>query len=262
MNRISFLLAAAIICVAVPANGAVLVDFDAGNVGNGKLLSAGAALVNETLPGNIFFNADGRALAQYGNDGYNGGGVGSASSISDFTNNAGVQFSGWTVYRGPYSGGNNSFGLLENGGRMGDANVTGDGHAFANAGEFFMLSDPFSQAIADGDTINISYQGGSDNGTADISTYLVLDGANSGTLFDATTGLGSSEPQIVLTSSGAGFTAASTVQLLFVTSTSDNSRALMDDVRFEVASAVPEPSSFALLALVGGAVVTHRRRKA
>ena len=250
---------------AASSSAAVLINFDAGNAGNGQLLNditvsgtvyQQGALLNETLPGNIFHNTSGRSLIQYGNAGYNAGGVGTVANTVGITDNAAVQITGFTVYQGAYSGGNNSLGFLENGSRLGaSGNVTGNGDAFANAGEFFLFSDVYNQSVLPTDIVTISFQGGSDNGTATFDAYLLIDGSTAGTQIGTTqTGNASGDPRLTFTATG--LSAASSVQLVVEAATSDNSRSLVDNVYFEV---VPEPST-ALLASLGALGLLRRRR--
>jgi len=256
---------AAMLLSAGSASAVVLINFDAGNAGNGQLLNditvggtayPQGALLNETLPGLIFHNSDGRSLMQYGVGGYNDGGVGTPGTISDITNNAAVQLSGFTNYQGAYTGGNNSMGFLETFTRLGaTGNTAGNGHAFANAGEFFLFSDVYNQTVGAGDTISISFQGGSDNGTASFSAYLILDGSDIATQIGVTqVGNATGDPRLEFSTSG--LTAATSIQLLIEASTPDNSRSLVDNVYLEV---VPEPSSALLVGL--GALGLLRRRR-
>lgn len=251
--------------VSASANGAVLIDYDAGNAGNGRLLNditynstvyPQGVLLNETLPGNIFHNSDGRSLIQYGNAGYNGGGVGSLSSISDITDNAAAQIAGFTVYQGLYSGGNNSLGFLENGTRLGaTGNEAGNGDAFANAGEFWLFSDVYNVPVSASETVTISFQGGSDNGIASFSAWLIIDGANSATQVGSLqAGNAAGDPRLTYTATG--LTANTSIQLVIEASTPDNSRSLIDNVFLEV---VPEPST-ALLGGLGLLAFLRRRR--
>lgn len=252
------------------AGAATIIGFDDANVGNGKLLNditvdnvvyQQGQLINEDLPGNIFHNSDGRSLIQYGVSGYNDGGAGDMSDVTNILNNAGVVINGFTVYQGEYSGGNNSLGFLENGTRLGAAgNEAGNGDAFANAGEFFLFSDVVNTTVSPSDTIDISFQGGSDNGSADFAVYLLIDGATAGTQIGATqTGNAAGDPRLSFTATG--LTASTSVQLAVAASTSDNSRSLIDNVSFEI-TPVPEPSSIAigLLSACGFAAVAMRRR--
>lgn len=262
--------AAAVLLAGSPACAATIISHDDANIGNGKLLNditvgnvvyQQGQLINETLPGNIFHNTDGRSLIQYGVSGYNDGGVGDMTDVTNILNNAGVVINGFTVYQGEYSGGNNSLGFLENGTRLGAAgNEAGNGDAFANAGEFFLFSDVYNTSVSPSDTIDISFQGGSDNGSADFSVYLLLDGATAGTQIGSTqTGNAAGDPRLSFTATG--LTASTSVQLAIATATSDNTRSLIDNVSFEI-TPVPEPSSvlLGLLSAGGLAAVAMRRR--
>lgn len=246
------------------SNASVLINYDANNAGNGKLLNditvsavtyQQGILLNETT-GQIFHNTSGRSLIQYGTGGYNGGGVGTIADVTNIVDNAAVQINGFTVYQGAYSGGNNSLGFLESGGRLGDASAAGDGHAFANAGEFFLFSDVYTQSVLPTDIVRISFQGGSDNGTATFSAYLLIDGATAGTpIGGAQTADSSGSPRLEF--SATGLTANSSIQLVIDASTvGSNARSLLDDVYLDV---VPEPSSALLVGL--GALGLMRRRR-
>jgi len=269
MKLIALTIAALLFATGAAYADVVLIDYDAGNVGNGQLLNditvggvtyQQGALLNETLPGNIFHNTDGRSLAQYGGDGYNGGGVGDMTNTANIVDNAAVELNGFIAYRGNYSGGNNSFGFLENSTRLGaTGNVPGNGDAFANSGEFFLFSDVYMQALTAADTVNISFQGGSDNGTATFDAYLLIDGATVGTQIGSTqTGNAAGSPR--LTYAATGLTGSS-LQLVIEAATGGNSRSLIDNIQFEIIQPIPEPGSFALLSLLGVAVGFKRRRR-
>lgn len=220
------------------------------------MIGAGATINGAT--GTINTNTNGRALV---------GGLGS-NPATDFTNflsvsnNPGVGIDGWSIMRWRYQGGNDALGTLENGGRLGKANATNDGQAFANSSDFLVMSDAYSPASTNAaDTFNVSAVVGSDisSGTATftLNTYLIFDDSVI-TLFDSRTIQGNPDADDLSLTGLAPGAAYSSVRVLFAVDASNGVRGLIDDVTLEQVP-VPEPGSLALLGL-GGLLIARRRR--
>lgn len=254
----------ALFCTHV--NGATISLIDAGT-GNGDFLqdptgvAAGAAVaVNGAAA--LSTNGNGRALSGIGTiDG------GSFADIATITDNRGVEFDDWGVYRWFYQSGNNAMGLLENGGRLGKANAANDGQVFANSSDYFVLSDPVAYAGSAGDVLDFSVLAGTDisGGIFGLDIYLVFDGGPAGVLVQ------SNSSQTTTGSTFAGsYTAPaafSTVQYGFAVDAvqaNDNNgvstRTLLDDARLHVCP-VPEPTGLAFLGLLSGVILVFRRRR-
>lgn len=261
MKKVFGLAIAAMMGFASTGSAASVTLIDA-TTGNGDFLSdpagvaapAGAAVNGAPAAAT---NGFGRALS--------GNGTSQGGSLTDFTtvtDNRGVTIGGWGVYRTFYNGGSDALGFLENGDRLGKANVAFDGQAFANSSDYVLLSDPIAHAGTAGDSLDWSILAGHDIGDGfTIDTYVIFDDAT-GITADASNTFAATP---VTTVSGSVIAAAdySTVRLgFFVDATqTSNTRVLLDDARLTVISAVPEPGALALLSVAGIGMAVRRRRR-
>ncbi|QDT67656.1 PEP-CTERM motif protein [Planctomycetes bacterium MalM25] len=262
--RITTMAAALAVCLCIGSADAApitLIDYTSGaaSPGNGAFFSDPAGVVapagvSVNAAGAINQNGNGRALAAADqNDTID------FTDLTDITENKGVEISGWGNYRWTYIGGNNALGFLENGGRLGKANAANDGQVFANSGPYILVSDAYSEgSLGDaGDSYDLSLLTGSDNGSFDLETFLVLDDTTFVSIDDRNI---SSTGETVSLSGTIG-SSYSTMRVVFAVDAPNGSRGLIDDVSLAVTSAIPEPSTVALsmLALAG---LGFRRRLA
>ncbi len=188
------------------------------------------------------------------------------------TSTNGIDIDGWTLIRVAYNGGNNAFGLDGNFG-FDDASFeaanTGSGQAFQNGNDnsvVDLIADQISHTGSLGDVFDLSYLVGSDSaGAGGALVTLTLDAnlaSEQVVNFGAQSRFGTSR-------AGANTVAEqyvstgeyTTVDLqLRMQNSGGSTRTLIDDVRLDVTSAIPEPATAVLLGGIAGFAMLRRRR--